>query len=252
MRQGHRRCDRRRRAWRPARKLDGNRRAEVASGPGNDDARAVESHWSSPWIAAIRAQCISHFRIRREHGGCMASPLSPITPLQISVTPCCHFNHAQPCYGAAALTRPESKSLSTTTSGNDSISQAAAAGSEPRPLIPALAPLYSIIRDLSYPLIRLTVGAITLHSWLGQADGGERNRHFCRQFARQARPRAGAAARLSHLCQRDDRRRLPNSWSVHAVLGGLARDRACLHHFRCFLAAWLWRDPSEAAAGNIR
>ena len=56
--------------------------------------------------------------------------------------------------------------MSTTTSRNDAVSRAAAAGSEPQPLIPALAPLYSVIRDLSYPLIRVTVGGIMLtHGW---------------------------------------------------------------------------------------
>ena len=33
---------------------------------------------------------------------------------------------------------------------------------EPRPIIPALAPFYSVARDLSYPLIRATVGGTLL------------------------------------------------------------------------------------------
>jgi putative oxidoreductase len=34
--------------------------------------------------------------------------------------------------------------------------------SEPRLLVPALAPFYNLVRDLSYPLLRLTVGGILL------------------------------------------------------------------------------------------
>jgi putative oxidoreductase len=46
------------------------------------------------------------------------------------------------------------------------MSEPAATGSEPRPLIPALAPFYAWMRDLSYPLMRLTVGGIMFtHGW---------------------------------------------------------------------------------------
>lgn len=55
--------------------------------------------------------------------------------------------------------------MNMTTSTNDAFTRAAA-GSEPRPLIPALAAFYSVARDLSYPLFRITVGATMLvHGW---------------------------------------------------------------------------------------
>src|SRR6202521_4461179 len=40
--------------------------------------------------------------------------------------------------------------------------QAGAGAAEPRPIIPALAPFYAVARDLSYPLIRATVGGTLL------------------------------------------------------------------------------------------
>jgi putative oxidoreductase len=56
--------------------------------------------------------------------------------------------------------------LSTIISRTATVSGAVAAGNEPRPLFPALAPFYSVIRDLSYPLIRVSVAATMLfHGW---------------------------------------------------------------------------------------
>ncbi|HWG07026.1 MAG TPA: DoxX family protein [Beijerinckiaceae bacterium] len=55
--------------------------------------------------------------------------------------------------------------MNTTTSQSNAAATPASKG-EPRPFIPALAPLYAVLRDLSYPLIRITVGATTLtHGW---------------------------------------------------------------------------------------
>ena len=56
--------------------------------------------------------------------------------------------------------------MSTTPSQSNAAAKLAIAEGEPRPFIPALAPLHAVIRELSYPLIRITVGAITFtHGW---------------------------------------------------------------------------------------
>jgi len=50
--------------------------------------------------------------------------------------------------------------------------QSAPAG-EPRPIIPALAPLYAWTRDLAWPVIRVTVGAILFtHGWAKVTGAG--------------------------------------------------------------------------------
>ncbi len=43
---------------------------------------------------------------------------------------------------------------------------------EPRPLIPALEPFYAWARDLSYPIIRLTMGGTLLVHGIGKLTGG--------------------------------------------------------------------------------
>jgi len=40
---------------------------------------------------------------------------------------------------------------------------------EPRPIIPALAPFYDVVRDLSYPIIRVTVGGTLLVHGINRA-----------------------------------------------------------------------------------
>jgi putative oxidoreductase len=87
-------------------------------------------------------------------------------PLQISVTtPFARLNRGPSLLGCDRNDKAGSQSVSTTTLRN-AANEPAAIGNEPRPLIPALAPLYAVFRDLSYPLIRLAVGATMLmHGW---------------------------------------------------------------------------------------
>jgi|SRR5579863_4344150 len=42
---------------------------------------------------------------------------------------------------------------------------------EPRPIIPALASFYGVVRDLSYPLIRATAGGTLLYHGIGKLTG---------------------------------------------------------------------------------